>query len=385
MRPRIATGMVSGDGPDAFAEAASRAALGLGGAPVDLALVFAGPEGLDEAETGLAAVRARLRPRALAGCGAVGVVGGGRELESGGVTVWAASLPGAAIETAHLDAVSAGPEAIAVRGMPDLDDAEALILLVDPYTFPAEPLLARFGDERPGLSVVGGLSGAGSGPGTGALFVDDGVEHSGAIAIALSGVDMRTCVSQGARPVGAEMVVTAAEGNVVLELASKPALDRLKQAIAELEPRERLMAANGLLLGIVVNENQPDYERGDFLVRGLLGVDEERGAVVVGEAVRVGQTMRMQVRDGTSADEDLREVLARELAGVPTPPAGALLFTCAGRGAQMFGSPDHDASEVERALAGAPTGGLFCAGEIGPIGGRPFVHGFTATLAVFCG
>jgi small ligand-binding sensory domain FIST len=259
-----------------------------------------------------------------------------------------------------------------------------VIILVDPYTFPIEPLLAQLSAEHPGLPVIGGLASAGGGPGLAALLSDAGMTRQGAVGVAMAGVDVRPCVSQGARPVGPEMVITAAEGNVVHELASQPALSRIKEAIAELDARDRALAAQGLLLGIVVDENKPEYGRGDFLIRGLLGVDEDSEAITIGERVRVGQTVRLQVRDGASADEDLREALDRQLESLAAPPAGALLFTCNGRGAHMFGHPDHDASALERAF-GAPAAGFFCAGEIGPVGDRNFVHGFTATLAVFGG
>jgi small ligand-binding sensory domain FIST len=381
---RIATGLASSDaGAETFAEAADEAAAGLEGSAADLVVVFVGAPNLGSLEEGVAAVRERLGTRALVGCGAQGVVGGGRELERGGVAVWAASLPGATIETFHLEAVPTGEAAIAIGGMPDADEATAMIMLVDPYTFPIEPLLGQLAQDHPGLPVIGGLASAGGGPGLAALLHGDGVERQGAVGVALGGVDVRPCVSQGARPIGPEMVITAAEGNVVHELASRPALERLKEAIAELDVRDRALAAQGLLLGIVVDENKPEYERGDFLIRGLLGIDEESQTVTLGERVRVGQTVRMQVRDGASADDDLREALDREARDLPAPPAGALLFTCNGRGSHMFGAPDHDASALDRAFAGAPAAGFFCAGEIGPVGDRNFVHGFTATLALF--
>jgi small ligand-binding sensory domain FIST len=186
-------------------------------------------------------------------------------------------------------------------------------------------------------------------------------------------------------PVGPEMVVTACEGNVIHELASRPALVRIREAIGELGPEERALAARGLLLGIVIDANRPEYERGDFLVRGILGADQETGSITVGETLRVGQAVRLHVRDGESADADLRAVLDRELGTLSVPPAGALMFTCNGRGRGMFGTPDHDASALEEALSGAPAAGFFCAGEIGPVGARNFLHGFTATVAVFPG
>jgi small ligand-binding sensory domain FIST len=383
---RIATGLAPYDGGvDAFAEAAGRAQLGLGGAPADLVLVFAGAANLDYVEEGLAAVEARLGSRGLVGCGAQGVVGAGRELEEGGVAVWAASLPGGEVETFHLEAVPTDEGKLAIAGVPEFADANAAIMLVDPYSFPVEPLLDQLGDDHPGLPIVGGLSSSASAPGGGVLLHGGGVEHDGAVGAVLRGVEVHPCVSQGAMPVGPEMVVTACEGNVVHELASRPALVRIREAIGELGADERALAARGLLVGIVIDPNRPEYERGDFLVRGILGADQETGSITVGETVRVGQVVRLHVRDGASADADLREVLDRELGALPVPPAGALMFTCNGRGRGMFGTPDHDASALEEALSGAPAAGFFCAGEIGPVGSRSFLHGFTATVAVFPG
>ena len=205
----------------------------------------------------------------------------------------------------------------------------------------------------------------------------------GAVACSLSGVSILPCVSQGAAPVGPEMTITAAHGNVIEELASRPAIERLREALAELDPREQQLAASGLMLGIVIDENQPEYRRGDFLVRPVIGADGEAGTIAVGERIRVGQTVRMHIRDGASADEDLRGALRAQVKALgPAPPAGALLFTCNGRGSHMFEVPDHDASALDDAL-GVPAAGFFCAGEIGPVGGRNFLHGFTATMAVF--
>jgi small ligand-binding sensory domain FIST len=198
----------------------------------------------------------------------------------------------------------------------------------------------------------------------------------------IRGAPVRTVVSQGCAPVGRDAVVTHAEGNVVFELAGKPALERLKDDLATLTPDQQQSAASGgVLAGLVIDENRADYRRGDYLIRGLIGVDEDSGALAVGEPVRVGQTLRFHVRDAATADEDLRENLAAVVDGTHT--AGALLFTCNGRGTGLFSAPDHDARAVGEALGDDALAGFFCAGEIGPVGGKPFLHGFTATLAVF--
>ena len=377
---RCAAGISTSDaGADSFAEAAARAALGLGGAPADVAVVFAGAANLAHVEEGMAAVTDRLHPAAAVGCGAQGVVGEAREVELGGVAVWAASLGDGSAEGFALEASQTDEGALEVRGVPDLDRADALVLLVDPFSFPVEPLLATLAEGHPGLPVVGGLASARGEGGT--LLGRDGAMGAGAVGLALSGVRVAACVSQGARPIGPEMAITAGEGNVIHELAGKPAVARLQAAVTELSPAERELAVKGLLLGLVVDPNKPDYERGDFLVRGILAADAETGAITVGERIKVGQAVRLQVRDAASADEDLAAAVERGMAELGGPPAGALLFTCNGRGSHMFSTPHHDAQLLEGAT-GAPAAGFFCAGEIGPVGDRNFVHGFTATMAL---
>ena len=385
MSTRVAVGVSEEfDAVEAFAEAADAAARGLGGAACDLALVFAGAPHLGHGKWILSEVQERLAPAAVIGCGAGGVVGGGREIEEGaGAVVWALSAPGSRIQTHALvtEPVEGG---IALGGLPEdpLDYGEAMIVLADPNSFSAEALLMHVNEARPGLPLLGGLASAAA-AGSASLFRDGEIVDVGAVACSLRGVPLLPCVSQGATPVGPEMTITEADGNVITELASQPALERLREAIGALDEREQEMAGHGLLVGIVIDENQPDYERGDFLVRPIVGADPESGTIAVAERVRVGQTIRLQVRDGASADEDLREALGVQAQALGSSgAAGALLFTCNGRGSHMFERSDHDAEAVSATL-GAPAGGFFCAGEFGPVGGRNFIHGFTATLAVF--
>lgn len=383
MGVQVAVGVSESFDPvEAFSEAADEASRGLAGR-CDLALIFIAAPHLAHAKWILSTVHERLEPRHLLGCGAGGVVGAGREIEDGpGAVVWGLAAPGATIATHHLEA-HPREGGLEISGAPGPEElGEALILLADPYSFSAEPLLGWINERRPGMPVLGGLASA-SAMGSATLLRDGEVLQAGAVACSLEGIGLLPCVSQGAAPIGPEMTITAAQGNVIGELASTPALERLRAAIAALDPEQQRLAAEGLMLGLVIDENQPDYERGDFLVRPILGIDPEREAVTVAERVRIGQTVRMHVRDGTSADEDLREALrAQSLALGPGGAAGALLFTCNGRGTHMFSVPDHDAAAVEDSL-GAPAGGFFCAGEFGPVGGRNYLHGFTATLAVF--
>jgi len=380
------------DTVEAAAEAAGRARAALE-SPCDLAFVFASGQHLPMAKWLLSEVHERLEPGALLGCGAGGTVAGGRELEdTPGLVVWGASLTGAEIETMHLTAEREAdgfrllglPESLTTAADDPSGSPESVIALCDPFSFPPEELLGALERSRPQVPVLGGLASASYGGG--AMLLQDGEAHTdGAVAVHLGGFEVLPCVSQGAGPVGPEMTITRAEANVIGELAGKPAMERLGEVIAGLPEEERDLASSGVLIGLVIDENRPEYDRGDFLVRPIIGADRDSGAIAIGEHVRVGQTVRLQVRDAASADEDLREALGAQAQALGSDgAAGALLFTCNGRGSHMFDVPDHDASAIEDAL-GAPTAGFFCAGELGPVGGRNFLHGFTATMAVFPG
>jgi small ligand-binding sensory domain FIST len=380
---RIGAGLSTAESAwDAATEAAREARGGvLGGAEVDLAFLFLSSEHLDETETAAEAVREQLAPRHLLGCVAEGVVAGGRELEQGpAVAVWAGALPGAEIECFHAAAMQTD-DGIAVAGVPELDQPALVALLVDPFTFPAGSFLTRMNEAHEQVTLVGGIAVGGPRPGAQALILDDAAHAEGAVGAVVSGLPIVTVVSQGCRPIGREAVITRSEGNVVYELAGVPALERLLSELAALSSEEQTLAARGLVAGLVIDENRPEYGTGDFLMRGLLGADKETRALALGDTVRVGQTLRFFVRDAASADADLRRALAGALSR--ERPAGALLFTCNGRGTNMFAEPDHDARAVAQALATHALAGFFCGGEIGPVGGKAFLHGFTATLAVF--
>jgi small ligand-binding sensory domain FIST len=269
--------------------------------------------------------------------------------------------------------------------MPDLAGADGAILLADPQSFPADAVLHALSPRLADVPLIGGLASARLGDGSPALFLDGELVPSGAVGLRFDGVDLRPCVSQGAAPLGPELTITAAEGNVILELAGRPAYEKLQEVADDLDADEQLLleTSGGVLIGIVVEPNKPEYVHGDFLVRPLIGADPRTGAVAVGALVRPGQVVRLHARDADSADQDLRAMLgarARELAGAP---AGALVFACNGRGRAMFGEPDHDASAVASVLAGAPTAGFFAGGEIGPVGREAYLHSFTATVALF--
>jgi small ligand-binding sensory domain FIST len=386
MSLRVGTGLSTM--PDARAgglEAAIGARRGLGGASCDLAVVFASGAHLAAPEATLEGVHEALAPEQLIGCAAQGVIGSRREVEAGtAVSVWAAHLESASASAFHSVVEELGDGTGALAGMPDLAGAGGAILLADPASFPTDAVLRFLSDSAPMVPLVGALASGRTPDGGCALLCGTEVHDEGAVGVRLDGVEVIPCVSQGATPIGPELTITAADGHLISELAGKPALEKLRETIEELPPQDLQLVRGGLLVGIVVETNKPEYVQGDFLVRGLVGADPATGEVAVAADVRPGQVVRLHARDAASADRDLRDALGvrmRALGG--RTPAGALLFACNSRGRGMFGTADHDAEVVDDGLGGAPAAGFFAAGEIGPVGGQSFLHGFTATVAVF--
>jgi small ligand-binding sensory domain FIST len=349
----------------------------LGEEPPDLAMLFVTAPHGGAIEDAAAAVRSMLSPATLLGCTAESVLAGHREVEgAAAVALWAGHT--GPVSPFHLE-LTPTPDGHTLVGWPDEipDDTSGLLLLPDPFSFPTDGFLERLEESRPGLPVVGGMASAARGPGQNRLVLNDRILDRGAVGALLGpDVEVVTVVSQGCRPVGQPFVVTSAERNIVHELAGKPALERLQDLARELPLEDRQLLTSGLHLGQVIDERKVDFERGDFLIRNVLGADPQTGAIAVGDVVEIGSTVQFQVRDALSADEDLRGLLADRAA------EGALLFTCNGRGTRLFGTPNHDADVVASSLAEAPVAGMFCAGELGPVGGKNFLHGFTASVVL---
>jgi small ligand-binding sensory domain FIST len=387
MPVRIGTGLSTALDPRTAAlEAASSAAAALDGEGCDLAVLFISGAFLAVPDATLEVVHEVLAPEELIGCGAGGVIGHGREIETGSaVSVWAANLGEGVAAAFHASVEELEEGTGALTGMADLSGAAGAILLADPVSFPTDAVLRFLSESTPMLPLLGGLaSGRTLDDDEPVLFVGDEVVNDGAVGVRLDGVEVLPMVSQGAAPIGPELTITAGEGHVIGELAGKPALEKLKETIEGLPPEDLRLVQGGLLVGIVVDSNKPEYLQGDFLVRGLMGADPATGQVAVAADVHPGQVVRLHARDAESADRDLREALSIRMTALGgRPPAGALLFACNGRGRSMFGRADHDAEAVADALAGAPAAGFFAAGEIGPVGGGYFLHSFTATVAVF--
>jgi small ligand-binding sensory domain FIST len=376
--------VLTADPGAAARRAVAQARDALGDTSPSLAVLFASAHFLDSADTLLAAIAEQAGPLPLVGCVAEAVAGGAREVESEpAISLWLGAGLGP-VETFAMEFIRT-PSGGAYAGYRFPQDAAGVHLMIcDPFTFPADGLLTHLNEQRPGAVVMGGLASAALRSRQSQLFLDDRVLSSGAVGVHLPHAEIRPLVAQGCRPVGDAYIITGAQGNVIHELGGRPPLTRLQEMAAALPGRDQELLAQGVLLGVVIDEYRAEPGQGDFLIRGLIGADPDSGAIAVGDQIQVGQTVQFHVRDAASADADLRRALERESgARGGRRPAGALLFTCNGRGSRMFSAPDHDAGLIATMLGDIPMAGFFCAGELGPVGGQNFLHTFTASIALF--
>ncbi len=319
----------------------------------------------------------------LCGCTGSGLIGTGREAElTDGFSLLFLRLPEAKVRAIPLSQadveISSGDALWREKAGPP---AAAWITFANPFRFDADTWLREWNSAFPAAPVLGGLAGGPRGDEDVVVFGPGIGNTSDSLAIALDGVRLETVVSQGCRPIGEPLPVTRADEHLLLELGSRPAYQVLEQAFNTLGDAEKQRARGNLFAGLAVDEYKEQFGRGDFLVRNILGADPATGAVVVGALPRAGQTLQYQLRDAASADEELQTLLA-PLAARQEKPVASLLFCCNGRGKNLFGQADHDAQSVVRALGPVPSAGLFCNGEIGPVGGSNFLHGYTASIGL---
>src|SRR5262245_39132050 len=357
---------------DAIVETAARVRRELGDVAPDLAFVFVSVHHQTRYEDVPALVGAALEPRSLLGCSAGAVIGGGHEIEDApGVSLTAARLDGVTVTPIRTTAPTAGRASAA--------DERALVLCPEPFSFDTEAFLRAHDVQPGGVPLIGGLASGARQPGGNALFLDDAVHRDGLVGVALAGdVTVDTIVAQGCRPIGDPMFVTRADGNLLHEVDGRSptaVLSRLHQHSSE---DDRALFRHSLFLGLVMRE-QESYRHGDFLIRNVLGIDRQSGGLAVGALLRPGMVVQFHLRDARTSAEDLDALLARSSAA----PAGALLFSCLGRGKHLFGRADHDTDAARRRFGDLPLGGFFCNGEIGPVQGKPFLHGYTSAFGLF--
>ncbi|HVF12734.1 MAG TPA: FIST N-terminal domain-containing protein [Actinomycetota bacterium] len=359
--------------------------LGLDGAPIDLAFVFVSPHHAESIDQVAIPLAASIGGGTLLGATTEAPIAQGREVESGpAIAVWLASMNVAKIRSFRVD-LQETPDGQALVGFPLIGDSvSAAFLLTDPFSFPTNSLLASLNGDHPGLPIIGGAASGGQTPGENLLILNGEIFGTGAVGTILGPeIDVSPILSQGCKPIGDPFVVTNANQNMILELGGKPPLHRLREVVSRLDSDDQALVATGLHVGILIDEQTEELNPGDFLIRGIIHANLRSGAMALSDAADIGQTLQFQLRDGAAAHGDLSRALTSGIADQGTQPSGALLFTCNGRGSRLFGTPDHDVQELERFAGQGTVAGMFCQGEIGPVGGRNFLHGFTASIAVF--
>jgi small ligand-binding sensory domain FIST len=372
---------------DAGAALAREIIAQLGETRVDLCFLFATGHFDDELERIVSDIQDQLSPRAFVGTSGESVICNAVEYEQRpAVTLWAGHLPSVQATAFHLsqddlerlDEPAAWHDHLNVP----VDQRPSFVLLSDPFSVNLLEVLEGLEQAYPRRPAVGGVASAGEQPGQNTMIFQGHPLHHGLCGVALSGdIQIDTVVSQGCRPIGRHLVITEGERNVIRQLGGKPPLAVVIETLKQCSTRDiELARTGGLLVGRVIDEHQPRFARGDFLIRNPIGFEQESGAMMINDLVRIGQTVQFHVRDSQSADDDLMSLLG---ARPRTAAAGALLFTCSGRGSRLFKDRHHDARAVARACESLPVAGMFCAGEVGPVGHRNFLHGHTASVAFF--
>jgi len=363
----------------------------LGSERPDFATIFVSPHHEDQYDALLEKVLDTVRPRNLIGCTGESIIGPNHEIEnSPAIAVWTAKFDGVQVFPflVDLDDVNQFDTADQWRDRIGIDEDAAadFIILPEPFSFgPAlEHSLGVLDQLYPGSKVVGGLASGGTQPGQNRIFMNDQVLRQGMVGVSLVGpVELDTVVSQGCRPIGEPFVVTKAESNVIQELRGMPAMHVLKAVFEAADKDEKkLIQQGGLHIGSVVDETKGEFGPGDFLIRNLMGVVEET-SIAVAALIRPGQTIQFHLRDAASADADMCNLMEKRMEKLPTQPKGALLFSCNGRGQNFFPGPHHDISVVNDFTTDCAVAGFFAMGEIGPVGNKTFIHGFTSSLVLF--
>jgi small ligand-binding sensory domain FIST len=356
----------------------------------DLGILYTCPWSPYDPQELFNAVKSRGRVRHLICCTCAGTIGSEREIEG---------RPSASLMLMRLPAVKIVPFAISQPVLEALKSKEdwynlleiypnenpSFIVFADPFSIDSNGFLSGMNQAYPGRPMVGGLASAAAGPDENILILDDQVMREGLVGVALSGnIRVETVVSQGCRPVGETFIVTKAVRNIIYELAGRPFYKVLEEVLNKGTEYDRHLAHEAVFVGIAMNEYKDTFKRGDFLIRGVLGVEPKSGAGVVGDQMEVGHTVQFHLRDAKTANEDLHELLKQyKLKKQPVAAHGALVFSCNGRGINLFKERDHDIRIIQHHIGPVPAAGFFCAGEIGPVGGINFLHGFTNSMALF--
>jgi small ligand-binding sensory domain FIST len=357
---------------------------------VTLGLVFMSPKFFPYAKQVLEILRVHARIPLLAGCSSQGLIVEQREVEQdAGITLGLYALPGAELKAFYFTQAQVeeanGPGYWHMETGVEPGQTNGWLTFVDPFHLDTEAWLRTWNEAYAPLPVLGGLASGGFTEQHTQVYLNGDAFDEGGVAVSIGGdVRLAGVISQGCTPIGETWTLTKVEQYIIHEIGNRPAYEVLAETVGALTPEEQRKSRGNLFIGLVVNEYLEDFHRGDFLIRNLLGADPRTGSIAVSTLPRTGQTVQFQRRDAEAATEDMRELLGRakrQLAN--TTVYGGCLCSCNGRGRGLFGEPDHDARMIQQRLGPLGLTGFFCNGEIGPIGEKNFLHGFTASLALF--
>jgi len=389
---RWASGLsVEDDLEAAVEEAAVAVHAGLGDERPDLLVVFVSQHHSSAFDRVSSLVRGAMGGGLVIGCSAGGVIGAGTEAEHrAAFSLTAATLPDVDLSPFYVGNGSVPNADAAPREWEEMVRVAAnasphFLLIADPFSFDAEGFLSGLDGAFPASKKIGGLASGARSAGGNALFLGASAYHSGLVGVGMHGnIDVDTVVAQGCRPIGDPMFVTKCEGNMLHELDGKRAIDALRDLYASLAASDKELFRHSLFLGVVMIADRREYRHGDFLIRNLMGIEQESGSLAVGAALHENLVVQFHLRDAKTSAADLEEMLGR-YAGTSgeNRPHGSLLFSCLGRGMHLYGRADHDTDLFRQHLGDIPLGGFFCNGEIGDVHGRTYLHGYTSSFGLF--
>jgi small ligand-binding sensory domain FIST len=359
-------------------------------AQVDLGLVFMAPKFFGQAQQILEILRVHARVPLLVGCSSQGLIAEGQEIEeNSGLSLGLYALPGAELKAFHFwqEQVEEanGPGYWQLETGVEPGQTNGWLVFIDPFHLDSEAWLRGWNEAYAPLPVMGGLASGDFNEQRTQVYLNGEVFEEGGVAISIGGaVKLASVISQGCTPIGDTWTLTKVDENIIHEIGNRPAYEVLSETFSQMTSAEQSVARGNLFIGLVVNEYLEDFHRGDFLIRNLLGADPNSGSIAVGALPRLGQTMQFQRRSAAAAMEDMSELLERARKNLRGETIyGACLCSCNGRGENLFGRPNHDAKSVQDQFGPLGLAGFFCNGEIGPVGEKSFLHGFTASLALF--
>jgi small ligand-binding sensory domain FIST len=355
---------------------------------LELALVFVSPAFSEHSGLLLSLIKDELNPELTAGCTSTSLISNAQEFENvDGFSLGLFHLPNADLKTTCFSQrdIELGTDSTYWTDHNEVDEPNGWIVFADPFHMDLDSWLTQWNHTYPGTPILGGLATGRPGVNQTEIYLNDQVYSQGGVAIAIRGdIQVRNVISQGCTPIGEPWIITKASENILQEIGNRPAYEVLVETVNNLPKDFAPQVQGNLFVGLVTDEYHDDFKRGDFLIRNLLGADPEKGILAIGALPRLGQTVQFQLRSPEAAKEDLSTLLKEKTSSLEGEMIlGGLLCTCNGRGQRLFGSPNHDAQSVIEAFGEMGLVGFFCNGELGPVGNQNFLHGYTASIALF--